>query len=113
MGHAWPASQEDRMGRIGSRGIALIVVAASMGACAPPGVSEATGGQSGAIIGGSKANAYEESALIDLSKGGPIVAACSGAVISPHVVLTAGHCIDGFSGWRVRTPYAGGQTVQS
>jgi hypothetical protein len=59
------------------------------------------------IVGGSTASAYPESALIEMSNQGVVRAACSGAVIAPQVVLTAGHCVDGFSGWNVRVPFTG------
>jgi hypothetical protein len=60
------------------------------------------------IIGGVRANAYPEAALISMrsASGG---AACSGSVIAPKVVLTAGHCIVGMTRWTVTTPYAGSQ----
>ena len=67
------------------------------------------------IIGASKASAYPEAALVDMYKGGVLQAACSGSVIAPQVVLTAGHCVDGFDSWKIRAPYtaSGVQTAQS
>jgi hypothetical protein len=42
---------------------------------------------------------------------GELTAACSGSLIAPQVVLTAGHCVDGFNGWRIKAPFAGDQSV--
>lgn len=53
------------------------------------------------IVGGSTASSYSEAALVDMN--GSI---CSGAVIAPKIVLTAGHCVDGLSSWSIVAPYA-------
>ena len=45
-----------------------------------------------------------------MSKNGQLVAACSGSVIAPKVVLTAGHCVAGFNGWSVKAPFAQNQS---
>jgi MYXO-CTERM domain-containing protein len=64
------------------------------------------------IIGGITASAYPEAALLDISKNGSTVAGyCSGSVIAPKVVLTAGHCVIGFKAWKVTTPFADKQTA--
>ena len=53
------------------------------------------------IIGGVEAPDYPEAALVNMrsAKGGNF--ACTGAVIAPRVVLTAGHCVDGYTDWTV------------
>lgn len=90
-------------------GCVLTVMAAV--ACATKGGDDEASSQ--AIIGGSEARAYEEAALVDIERGGVVSGACSGAVIAPRVVLTAGHCIVGGSGWIVTTPYSARQKVRS
>jgi hypothetical protein len=65
------------------------------------------------IIGGKPATAYPEAVLISLYQGGHGGSVCSGSVIAPRVVLTAGHCVHGFNGWRITAPFAGGQVANS
>jgi hypothetical protein len=67
------------------------------------------GGQEEPIIGGAKATGYPEAALIDMGYGSQIQSACSGALIAPKVVLTAGHCIGKFTDWYITLPFANGQ----
>lgn len=59
------------------------------------------------IVNGTSASAYTEAALIN----GPGFI-CSGAVIAPRVVLTAGHCVAGASTWTVVAPYAQNQSAK-
>src|SRR5437660_482840 len=95
-----------------SSAVALAVaVSSGCGASTDGSDPLSTSGQ--AIVGGEPATQYAEAALVDMYEGGELQAACSGAVISPHVVLTAGHCVDGFTGWRVTAPFAGGQSTKS
>lgn len=65
------------------------------------------------IISGSTASSYTEAVLVDMYQNGQIVAACSGALIAPKVVLTAGHCVEGMTGWKITAPYAQGQTAMA
>jgi hypothetical protein len=64
------------------------------------------------IVGGSKASAYPEAALLEMSTNGVLKGYCSGAVIAPKVVLTAGHCVTGFTSWTVNAPFLS-QTAKS
>lgn len=82
-------------------------------ACAPFGPDETSEGaenQDQAIIGGKPALGYPEAALVNMLYGNQVSSICSGAVIAPKVVLTAGHCVvGGFTGWEVVAPFANGQ----
>jgi V8-like Glu-specific endopeptidase len=59
------------------------------------------------IVNGSPASAYTEAALINAPDF-----ICSGAVIAPRIVLTAGHCVVDASTWTVTAPYAGNQSAK-
>jgi V8-like Glu-specific endopeptidase len=98
--------------------VSTLVLAAMAAACTVSAENDeefATAGetQSQPIIGGSTASAYPEAAIIDMMVNGRIQSACSGSVIAPKVVLTAGHCVEGYNGFRVKVPFAGNQTVTS
>lgn len=65
------------------------------------------------IIGGTAATAYPESALVNLYKSKVLKAACSGSLIAPKVILTAGHCVVGFDEWHLTLPHASNQVATS
>jgi Trypsin len=74
----------------------------------PPFVEADTGtGTTGQpIVGGTPLTGYPEAVLVqsfDAQNGG---SACSGALVAPRVVLTAGHCVDGFGSFQVVAPYS-------
>jgi hypothetical protein len=74
---------------------------------------EETEGTAAPIISGAMASRYPEAALVNMLVGGRQKASCSGAVIAPKVVLTAGHCVFGFDGWAITAPFAGGQKARA
>ena len=92
----------------------LFVLFASLPACAiQPSDStepERIGDDSQTIKDGSLATDYPESVLLLMKIGGTPRSLCSGALIAPTVVITAGHCVHGFDSWTVTAPFAGGQS---
>ncbi|HEY8087510.1 MAG TPA: trypsin-like serine protease [Polyangiaceae bacterium] len=99
--------------------LVLVSVLVACSSAAGPGAPESTGQSVEPIINGTVASAYPEAALIDIYQGGQLMAYCSGSLISPEVVLTAGHCVKGENGsqgtltpdgWAVHLPYNGGQS---
>jgi hypothetical protein len=66
-----------------------------------------------AIIGGVPATAYPEAVSINALAAELPTLTCSGVLIAPRAVLTAGHCVDRYRGWGVYAPYAGGQGAMS
>jgi hypothetical protein len=119
-------------GEAGGEGLSLIggsaTKVASSGAALPSAPKPSTGtttgstGSSGGqvatgapsvarILGGSPASAFPESALVDLYQNNQLIGFCSGSVVAPRVVLTAGHCgtASGADGWVITAPFANGQ----
>src|SRR5262245_27206978 len=71
------------------RFFSLFLAVAALG-CAPPSIDR----NAGAIIGGTRDTGDPNVVLIligDFFRGGGYL--CTGEIISPHVVLTAGHCV--------------------
>ncbi|MBL8678128.1 MAG: trypsin-like serine protease [Myxococcales bacterium] len=90
---------------------ALLLAACSVASCAEPLTDDAAGETvTEPIINGTPAPSYLEAALIDMTSGSGR-SACTGSVVAPRVVLTAGHCIAGFTSFTVTLPNAGGQSA--
>lgn len=88
--------------------LALIAAAFAVG-CAVES-DDPLGATAQGIVGGTPAVEYPESVVLKAPNG----VGCSGTVIAPLVVLTAGHClVSGGVSWNVSAPYAGAQTAQT
>lgn len=60
------------------------------------------------IIDGRKAVEYAEAVHVNrIDEYGP-AGGCSGVLVAPRIVLTAGHCIAGSRAWGIYAPFAGG-----
>ncbi len=86
---------------VGTLGLAAILAA---GGCGPE-PDESVDTES-IVAPSGKATQYPEAALIFAWPGDGTRYVCSGALIAPTVVLTAGHCVSGFVAWQVTLPYA-------
>ena len=53
------------------------------------------------------ARGFPGAVTLDAYKDGKLTAQCSGTLIGPKTVLTAGSCAQGMSTWKVNAPYAG------
>jgi hypothetical protein len=95
--------------------LALGVVGTLVACSSPPGssASERTGQAKQPIINGTQASAYPEAALVDMYQNGQLYAYCSGSLIAPGVVLTAGHCVFQTQSWVVTLPYNGNQQINA
>lgn len=61
----------------------------------------------------TSASNYPEAVWLVGYVAGTPSAVCSGTVVAPRVVLTAGHCVRGYSQWDVDAPHAGSQVASS
>ncbi|HEY8040627.1 MAG TPA: trypsin-like serine protease [Polyangiaceae bacterium] len=94
-------------------GLAGLLALASAIAC-----SAAASGRTVPPAGPTLAAGYPEAALVDMYRNGQLGAYCSGALVAPSVVLTAGHCVKGASGfvpdaWTVALPYNRAQRIDA
>jgi hypothetical protein len=86
------------------RGVLLLALAACSG---EPAADGPTGTTRAAIENGSPATAFPEAVVV--TSGGFLP--CSGVVLAPRVVLTAGHCRAATKKYAVSAPNAGHQTA--
>jgi hypothetical protein len=84
----------------------LLVPVLALSAC----VADATSSEGDDIVAGHQASKYHEAVLVEMVQGGARIAACSGALVAPQVVLTAGHCVARFDDFVVTAPFANGQS---
>ena len=95
----------------------LAAVAATTAACAlptsggadPEAAHVGKGGE--AIRDGALATAYPEAVLLDVGNDGEDRLPCSGALVTPRVVLTSARCASADGDFRVTAPFARGETA--
>ncbi len=86
---------------------ALVLFGPGLVGCAVDG-REGTAAAADPIVNGQVARDYPEAVLVDSDRG-----YCSGSVIAPRVVLTAGHCVKNATRWTIKAPFASNQTATS
>ncbi len=83
-------------------GVAAVVGAMTAAAgCAPVEATDGDGPAVAEIVQGDEARDLPFACTISTGRS-----ICSGALVAPNVVLTAGHCVDGAGPWTVRCPYS-------
>jgi hypothetical protein len=85
-----------------ARALTLAVLLAGCGGASAPQIECA----SAPILDGSPATVYPEGVILLLSQEGAPAGECSGALVAPRVVLTAGHCVASYTAWSLRAPFA-------
>jgi hypothetical protein len=88
----------------GARAAALVLLVAGCAPAADEGLGDSQH-LSTPKVAGATASDYPESVLVEMSQQGVFTGSCSGAVVAPQVVLTAGHCVELFTGWSVEAPF--------
>jgi secreted trypsin-like serine protease len=75
--------------------IAMLACASALGICALPSAAPAAPRAHASVVGGARANPAQFPYAVAIFRKGHMH--CSGSVIGPTKVLTAGHCVDGFN----------------
>jgi trypsin len=75
--------------------IAALVCASALGACVLPSAAAAAPRARASVVGGGRADPAQWPFAVAIFRKGHMH--CSGSVIGPTKVLTAGHCVDGFN----------------
>lgn len=75
--------------------IAALVCASALGACVLPSAAAATPRARASVVGGGRADPGQWPFAVAIFRKGHMH--CSGSVIGPTKVLTAGHCVAGFN----------------
>jgi secreted trypsin-like serine protease len=75
--------------------IAALACASALGVCALPAAAHAAPRARASIVGGGRADPAQWPFAVAIFRKGHMH--CSGSVIGPTKVLTAGHCVDGFN----------------
>lgn len=101
-----------RLACLALAGLGCLGTLGSLGCAAsdPVSTSEDVTATERGVVGGTPASAYTEAVLVDMLVDGKLASHCSGALIAKNAVLTAGHCVYGYDGWRVEVPSLGGAT---
>ena len=87
--------------------LGAILAVMTLVSCGSPGAGEAVGTATSEIVGGTPATAYPEAVVVTSS----YILPCSGVVLAPRVVLTAGHCRSSTKTYAITAPNASGQQV--
>ena len=97
------------------KGALSLLVVCGIPACAPgsDSIDDAETDRDDAIINGTTATAFPEAVLVNMFFDGQLGAYCSGSLIAPRVVLTAGHCVHGIDQWQVKAPFAQNQVANA
>ncbi len=81
----------------------LVCVYAASGCAnlAGNGSTEGDGVTAEPLVNATVATGYPEAAILNMYTSTGVGYACSATLVAPRVVLTAGHCVDGYARWEV------------